>query len=265
MLKIITANNNVFIFVGDIHGEFEPFVHALINRYDLRDVNIVVCGDFGLGFHKPNYYCTIFKKLQKKLKKNNIHIYAFRGNHDDPDYYSNPDIIKAILDGVKNIHVVDDYDIIQNDKHNILCIGGARSVDKCKRWKWDHVTQKQVPYGWWEGEMIKDIPESFNEFIDDISIDIICSHSAPDFCEPLSKGGLEFWAKHDDTVIEDCEKERKLLTTIYERLEVENNISYWFYGHFHKPYILIDNNVLFRGLDMFDQSYKLDFYILPEE
>lgn len=265
MFRIYKANNNFFIFVGDIHGEFESFVYTLINRYELRDANIVVCGDFGLGFHKQNYYTDIFKKLNKKLKKNNIHIYAFRGNHDDPEYYSNEELKKNILKDVTHFHIVDDYDIIQNDKHNILCIGGARSVDKSDRWKWDYVTQKQIPYGWWEGEMVKDIPDGFNEFINNINIDIICSHSSPDFCEPLSKGGLEFWAKHDDTVIEDCENERKLLTSIYERLKDKNNISYWFYGHFHRPYILIDNNVLFRGIDMFNgDKCKFDYYELLE-
>ncbi len=264
-MKVLIANDNIFVFVGDIHGEFEAFVHMLINTYNLSDVNIVICGDFGLGFYKPKYYTTIFKKIQKKLKKNNIHIYAFRGNHDNPEFFSNPEIISVILDGVKNIHIVDDYDIIQNNKHNILCIGGARSVDKVHRWKWDHVTQKQVIYGWWEDEMIKDIPDGFFQLIEDISIDVVCSHSSPDFCEPLSKEGLKFWARYDCTVIEDCERERKLLTSIYNRLKDENNISFWFYGHFHHRYTSYNDDVLFRGFDKFDASYKLDFHTLIDE
>lgn len=266
MHNIYIANNNYFMFVGDIHGEFESFVHEITNRLDITNHNIVICGDFGLGFHKENYYTTIFKKLQKKLQKNNVHIYAFRGNHDNPEYYSNIEIKNKILDGVKNIHIVNDYDIIKNDEHTILCIGGARSVDKCNRWKWDHVTQTRVPFGWWEGENVNDIPDTFNDFIkeNNLNIDVVCSHTSPDFCEPLSKSGLDFWAKYDDTVIEDCDNERKLLTSIYNRLKENNNIKYWFYGHFHSPYILIDNNVFFRGLNMFGNNYhsSLDYYSL---
>ena len=263
MNNLVKANNNCFIFGGDIHGQFEAFVHTLVNQYELKDINFVICGDFGVGFHKENYYTTIFKKLNKKLKKNNINIYAFRGNHDNPEYFSNIELKSKVLNGVTNIHLVDDYDIIQNDNHNILCIGGARSVDKCHRWKWDYKTQTQIPCGWWEGEMIKDIPNDFTKFCEDnnIIIDVVCSHSSPDFCEPFSKNGLQFWSKYDETVIEDCDKERALLTSIYNKLKDNHKITHWFYGHFHNSYILIDNDVLFRGLNMFEEFCTLDYYI----
>ena len=262
MFNIHTANNNGFIIVGDIHGYYEEFCHFLTKQKNITDTNVVICGDFGIGFHKINYYVTIFKKINKRLKKNNIHIYAFRGNHDDPQYFSDEELKKTVLNGVTQIHLVDDYDIIKSDDHTILCIGGARSVDKSDRWKWDHMTQKQVPCGWWEGEMVKDIPDGFNDFINEnsITIDTICTHSSPEFCEPLSKSGLEFWSKYDDTLIEECDGERKLLANIYNRLKETHNIQYWFYGHFHSSYILIDNGVLFRGLDLFDGFNKCDMY-----
>lgn len=263
MFNIHTANDNNFIIFGDIHGQYKEFVYYLTKQNNLNDVNIIICGDFGIGFHATNYYVTIFKKINKLLRKNNIHIYAFRGNHDNPEYYSNEELKNKTLNGVTNIHLVDDYDVIKNNEHTFLCIGGARSVDKCMRWEWDNKTQTQIPCGWWEGEMIKDIPIGFDDFVktNNIKIDTICTHSSPDFCEPLSKKGLEEWAKFDDTVIEDCDNERKLLTSIYEKLKVNHDIKYWFYGHFHKSYILIDNDVLFRGLDLFDATYhRYDTY-----
>lgn len=266
-MKIIKVNTNSFIYSGDIHGLFENFVNSIIKKHKISNMNIIICGDFGVGFYKPNYYNTIFKKINKLLRKNNVHIYAFRGNHDDPDYFNNEMTQKIVLDGITNIHLVDDYDIIQNDNHSILCIGGARSVDKCQRWKWDYQTQERVPYGWWEGEMINDIPENFDSFIEEnkINIDVICSHSSPDFCEPLSKKGLDFWVKYDDTLIEDCDKERALLTSIYNKLKDKNNIKYWFYGHFHNSYILIKDDILFRGLNMFDEiSPKPDLYLMED-
>lgn len=265
-MKIHLTNNNPFIFVGDIHGEFEPFTYNIINKLKLINYNIIICGDFGMGFHKTNYYNTTFRKIQKKLNKNNIHFYAFRGNHDDPDYFSNPELIDKVLNGVKNIHLVNDYDIIKNEKHTIVCIGGARSIDKCNRWKWDKITQKQKPNGWWEGEQIKNIPEDFFKFLNenDIKIDVICSHSSPDFCEPFTKDGLQYWAKFDDTLIEDCDNERRLLTTLYHLIKKQNEIKYYFYGHFHNHYYNIIDGVLFRGLNMFDESVKNDFFILDD-
>ena len=55
MFNIHTCNDNFFMMVGDIHGEFNPFVYHIINRLKLSDLNIIVCGDFGMGFHKQNY------------------------------------------------------------------------------------------------------------------------------------------------------------------------------------------------------------------
>lgn len=264
MNNIHKANNNCFLIVGDIHGYYKEFCHFLTKQKNITNANIIICGDFGIGFHKINYYITIFNKINKPLKNNNIHIYAFRGNHDDPKYFSDNDLREAVLKSTTQIHIVDDYDIIKNDEHTILCIGGARSVDKSDRWKWDNVTQKQIPYGWWEGEMIKDIPDTFDKFIceNNLNIDTICTHSSPEFCEPLSKSGLEFWSKYDETLIEDCDNERKLLANIYDKLKDKHEIKQWFYGHFHNSYTLINNNVLFRGLDLFDGFNKCDIYSL---
>ena len=106
MFKIIIVNNNAFIFIGDIHGLFREFVHEIVKKLNLKDYNIIICGDFGMGFHKPRYYNTEFKRINKLLRKNNIHIYAFRGNHDDPEYFYNEEILAIVMNGITNIHLV---------------------------------------------------------------------------------------------------------------------------------------------------------------
>lgn len=267
MLKIYVANNERFIFFGDIHGLFKEFVFFLINQCQIENINIVICGDFGVGFYKINFYKTLFQKLNRKLAKKNIHIYAFRGNHDDPEYFSDGGLKTIVLDGVTNIHLIDDYDFIVNDNNTILCIGGARSVDKTDRYKWDKKLQKEVYDGWWEGEIIKDIPVGFNKFVTDnnIKINIICSHSAPHFCEPILKTGIDSWSKVDETLLEDCTNERLLLTNIFEKLNVIHDLKYWFYGHFHNTYYTVYNDVVFRGIKLFNGKIKTDFFELYDE
>jgi DNA repair exonuclease SbcCD nuclease subunit len=266
-MKIIETNTNPLMYGGDIHGLIKIYVNTITNIIKLTDVNIVLCGDVGIGFNKPNYYNDLFKKCDRKLKKNNIHLYLIRGNHDNPELFYNSDIQQVVLNGVSNFHIVEDYDIIQNGSHSVLCIGGARSIDKSDRWKWDFKTQTIVNDGWWEDEKIKDIPEGFEEFIkeNNVLIDVICTHSAPDFCEPFMKNNLDFWAKQDETLIEDCTNERALLTSIYNKLKDKHKIKYWFYGHFHNTYILIDNDVLFRCMDKFRKPYsKIDLYLMSD-
>lgn len=67
MLNIYTVNDNPFLFVGDIHGCFNEFCHSLVLKKIYHNTNVIVCGDFGVGFHKINYYSTLFKKLNMQL------------------------------------------------------------------------------------------------------------------------------------------------------------------------------------------------------
>ncbi len=264
------------MFCGDIHGLFSEFVHRIVDELKLENLNVVVCGDFGVGFYKEGYYKELFGKLGKKLKKRDITIYALRGNHDNPEYFNNKEIRERVMDKCKGrIVLVSDYSVLRGvrddesgveEYNNILCIGGARSIDKMHRMKWDFHSGKMVYDGWWDGEMINDIPDGWKEWLDGEGIrDInwVCSHSSPDFCEPLCKRGLEFWSMRDENLIEECERERKLLSDIYKKLKDWGySVKNWMYGHFHNSYILIDgnNDVLFRGLDMFGGDKRDDFY-----
>ena len=43
-------------FSSDWHGEIKTNLWNIINRYDITDANIIVCGDFGFdGFNKKSY------------------------------------------------------------------------------------------------------------------------------------------------------------------------------------------------------------------
>lgn len=232
------------IFVGDIHGEFKTLLYKIKNL-ELKNSIIVVCGDIGMGFNKPSYYEQELARLQSKLEEYNSIIIFIRGNHDDARYFSDDllTISKVLYENFKNIIFAEDYNIILTDFGNVLCVGGARSVDKA--WRTPNIN-------WWENEKIiikDDIDLEIISKLNDISI--IASHSSPDFCEPFSKNGLEEWVQYDSNVIKDCVEERKYLTNVYDIVKKHNKLTHWFYGHFHESYFLTnDEGVKLIGLNI---------------
>ena len=65
-MKTIKLDNRPLVFMGDVHGNFGNLRFGIRNK--LEDVNLVACGDFGMGFHKLGYYSTEFRKLNKERK-----------------------------------------------------------------------------------------------------------------------------------------------------------------------------------------------------
>ena len=159
-------------------------------------------------------------------------------------------------------------------KHSILCVGGATSIDrtyrlslerqqvlkkmafslcseeeayrKIKRLYWDD----EAPY--YDEERLKMIDKTV------CPIDIVCSHTAPSFCYPQTKEGLDYWLTQDKNLSEDLDNERKVFDKIYSYLK-ENGfeLSKWCYGHFHKHNTEYIDGVKFCLLDM-DRGVKLD-------
>lgn len=229
IIDLTNFNNDLLCFCGDIHGEFKTFLYE-VKRRQITNAIIVICGDIGMGFNKPKYYENELGKISKILKKLNNIVLCIRGNHDDPAWFK---YTKQYSDSLAyyypNWVFVNDYDIIKTKFGNILCIGGARSIDKMIR-----IPNKT----WWEdeniipitGEMLLDINKRCN------NIDIVVSHTAPDICDPQIKTNLYEWSKIDPDVIDDCDKERKQLTHVYNELIKYHNVKFWFYGHFHDSY-----------------------------
>jgi len=51
------------VVVGDIHGDFKALVYKCCIQYQMTDTLIIVAGDCGFGFHRPDYYEDMYKKL----------------------------------------------------------------------------------------------------------------------------------------------------------------------------------------------------------
>lgn len=251
-------------FIGDIHGEFAPMVWDIIERKKLSDTLVVVCGDIGMGFSKPQYYTQEFAYHEKKLSKNNVMVAMLRGNHDNPLYFNNPELVEGYTEP-GHIKLVPDYCILKTVCGNILCIGGARSLDK---------TMRVPDISWWEGEMVTLPSPEFYDELDgsDIKVDVVCTHASPSVAKPTDEmldpnSQLILWSRHDKEVIDDNKRERGLLTDIFNTLkERGHNVHHWIYGHYHQSYYKEFADTTFIGLDMLRRNGRFcDWYEIGEE
>ena len=250
-------------FIGDIHGEYASMVWDIVERKKLFDTLVVVCGDIGMGFSKPQYYTQEFAHLGKKLSRHNVMVVMFRGNHDNPAYFNNPEVIEGYEES-GHIKLIPDYSILKTVCGDILCIGGARSLDKATR----------VPnVSWWEGEMVNPpTPEFYDELDDsDIKVGVVCTHASPSVAKPVDdvsrlSSQLVLWSRYDKELIDDNKRERELLTDIFNTLKERGHIvHHWIYGHYHEPLYKEFAGTGFIGLDMLRRNKFCDWYEIGNE
>lgn len=219
----------MLIVSGDWHGDWKSVIQE-IKRLDLRDCTIIQVGDFGVGFCSMKKDLRSLDYLNTTLKSRNIKLYAIRGNHDNPIYFD------GSISSIGNISLLPDYSVITIDGAKILCVGGAISIDRKpnsslvgfdgKPWK-----GRKEGVNYWSDEVFVLKPELLKDLKD---IDIVITHSAPDFCEPRIKTGLGKWLETDPSLLEECAKERNDLSKMYDILKANNcPLKEWFYGHFH--------------------------------
>ena len=200
-------------YIGDVHGNFNHIIWWLKQGHH-KKITLIQVGDFGIGF-KPVAEDLVLKLLNQELEKRESLLLVIRGNHDNPDYFDgNHDY--------EFIKFLPDYTEMEIDGLNHLFIGGAVSIDRCLR-------VKNVDY--WENE----------KFICDLekvksmkNIDIVVTHSAPDFNLPIGLNGIVYgYAQKDSDLLGDIEKERSSLSDIFNEIRKKSNPQLHFYGHFH--------------------------------
>lgn len=227
------------VFCGDIHGDFKKMVWTAVERYKMSKTDIVVLGDFGVGFDNKIY--ADYEETEKRLEKYDIMVYTIRGNHDDPSWF----------DGTYDfprLKFLKDYDIITlGDNLEILPIGGANSIDVEYRLKENEKLSAKKKACWWEGEdivrkKIKEIPKR---------VDIIVSHECPILFDPIP------------TRQEECPlwQYSKILDArnYLKDIALEVNTNYWFFGHYHKSMSGDFEETKWRCLDI------MEFYQAPEK
>jgi UDP-2,3-diacylglucosamine pyrophosphatase LpxH len=259
---------NVWV-VGDGHGEWGLLKYK-IKESGIKDGVIIMAGDCGFGFEKEGFYKLEYDKVKRLLKEQNITIVFVRGNHDDPDYFDGE---KINFDYWK---AVPDYSILSfsstgeenDDKHNVLCVGGAISIDRRYRIDSDYqrwMYHKSDKKSYWYNEMPIYKPEILDKIKEDgIEIRTIVTHSSPSFAPLTDKHGIESFIRHDKELVEDIANERLVMTQVYDHLVKKHNhpLKLIVHGHFHQHSLFYsDENVKIIMLDcMGTKNNSWDIY-----
>lgn len=220
-------NNRGLLFCGDIHGELNYLVNVILKAQNkISESDIIICGDFGVGFGGPNSLDVLYDKVKKTLEENDLNIYAIRGNHDDPAYFDGT----HTYDRLK---LLKDHEVVEICGKKIYPIGGGISVDidfpdaikgRSRREYNNYLislgSSKRV---WWPDEEISkktsDLP---------IKVDVIVSHEAPlSFDPPLIRESQVQYETYKK-ILDD----RNYLDFVLR----EVRSSWWFYGHYHHSY-----------------------------
>lgn len=258
--------------IADVHGDFDMLKSNIINNEAIHNCILIIAGDIGLGFYTQNYYLQIFEELNNIFIQKYINCYLIRGNHDDPKYFSEHII------NFSNVKSIDDYSIISIGEENILCIGGAISIDRTYRIKNDdsrfvnnktfmrlynpNVTDEEVYKKtlktYWINENVYYDEEKLNEILieNKINIDYVITHTSPDFAWKQGTDGIKYWINNDEPLEDDLRQERLNLTKVSDKLkECNQEPKKWVYGHFHNHNAEVIENTLYIALINCDYSF----------
>lgn len=232
------------VFMNTTLKKTSSFLEGLFN-----DTVIFVCGDCGIGFNRYQYYIDEFTKFNDLLNKNNCHLLFIRGNHDDPKYFNDEMI------NMSNIKTIPDYSIVKIHDYNILCIGGALSIDRTWRIKQESIinrfTKSHYKRIYWEDEMPIFDADKLDEIIkiDNINIDVVLSHNCPSIVSKHHTKDYDAWLEYDTNLLDDLKHENNVFDNIFKYLtDNGQNPKVWMYGHYHTKALHFIENTVFNSL-----------------
>lgn len=242
----------VIVVSGDIHGEFNQLVYKCCVQYRMTDTLIIVAGDCGFGFEQPGYYENVYNRNRERLSKSNNWIAFVRGNHDNPAYFNDYPIKH------QRWMTIPDYSVVMACGHNVLCVGGAISVDRSYRINDSRyrVTKQDEPLTrniYWPNEYPVFSAEKLDAISESCAIDTIVTHTAPSFCELTSKTGIANMSIRDEDLTAHVKYERQVMDKLLSYLRTKNHpLHHWFYGHFHQSWHQEIDGVQYNMLDIME-------------
>lgn len=202
--------------IGDTHGSFRQLAEWA--RTGSADVLIHV-GDAGAGFGINDRFAQFAALLGHTGKR----AYFVRGNHDDPAYYAEGRQVG------ENLVFLPDYATVRIDGGDILCVGGALSVDR---------TQRTEGVDYWRDEAFVWNPYRLAGL--ERPPRWVITHTAPlDWTGvPRRNAFMDSWFAADPALWDDTAQENRDLTALAKALHVNEHgkgtVERWFYGHFHR-------------------------------
>jgi DNA repair exonuclease SbcCD nuclease subunit len=211
---------------GDTHGDlnFKKVFQAKKLGLDI----LIIAGDFG-------YIWTGNEKEQKQLNylnKIGVQVLFCDGNHENFNILNSYPItekyggrVHKIRDNI--IHLIRG-EIYKIDNKSFFVFGGANSTDK--EWRTENKT-------WWKEEMPSELEMNYglvNLDSHNNKVDYIITHT----CYPsaLIKVGGQYRADE--------------LSDYLNQIKITVNYKYWYFGHMHNDFRIIDDNTqcLYRDI-----------------
>lgn len=229
------ASYQTVFCVGDIHGAIADLCDEIVAK-KLSNSLVIVVGDIGIGLRPFMTEDMELSYLQDTVAKMNTAVCFIRGNHDNPSYFHDLEhASKRWFDYLRNVHFVDDYDLIETKVGNFLAIGGARSIDRIVKTEQSKLDENSGWNRWFTNEMVEHCDDETEDWICSQKINYIVSHTAPIYAKPelVFNREMEEFTKSDKTLKSDVKAEREYLADLGDVIGASSWIRKWIYGHFH--------------------------------